>query len=241
MNMSERAELQKYWQLLRQKVLNDNGGAISDDICVQISQKILYVCFRETKLDHPAILQWWLERSVIDIRNRVFAHNYRENAHLQMLSALTVQRLNQDIEICGSALIDSLCSKISGQAKAHALAHLSQQSDFHVRSGISYQAFQTISLLEPDAVLKTFKNHLLLLQAVAIVMCYLRSDMPGIKDHFYNSLEDFRAKYKDVKIKDGSRLLACSPAEEQKLFSLCNFMRIAHLFIPAERGKGVFR
>jgi hypothetical protein len=234
--------LQEYWMRLRDVVRAQNSGVITDAICNEITRKILTECFRDSNSIERPILLWWFERSVLEIRNRIFAHSYLpQHTHFQMLTPLTIQGINQIVINCGLSVRTQLCSdsKNAIQVKQHAAAYLSRQNDASQTDSTSYQAFQTISRMEPDAIGKLLdKKPHILLQAAAVMMCFLRDDMPGISRCLLPTQQSFEDRYANVIIRDNSRLLECFAHEKRNLYFTCNLMRIAYQFIPAQRGKG---
>jgi hypothetical protein len=242
--MADQAQtLQEYWTKLRDVVQVQNSGVITDAICMELARKILSDCFRDSSIER-SILLWWFERSVLEIRNRIFAHSYQpQHAHLQMLTPLTIQGINQIVINCGLSVRTQLCSdsKNATQVKHHAITYLSRQNDAGQPGSASQQALQAVSRMEPDAIGKLLdKKPHIYLQAAAVMMCFLRDDMPGISRCLLPTQQSFEDRYANVIIRDNSRLLDCFPHEKRNLYFTCNLMRIAYQFIPAQRGKGLY-
>jgi hypothetical protein len=227
---SERAKaLQGCWFQLRTEVQTLHDGVLSDEICLQLARVILWDCFRETKIEHPYVVQWWLEKCIIEIRNRVFGRN----CNIQ-LTAQTIGRINQHIVETGR----TEGSKMRNDGKQPLLKDFANRTDLD-----SAQAVQFISEMGPDILAELFKTrlstlHESLLQAAAVIMCYIRSDMAVINNCLLPTFEAFQDRYVDVVISDGSNVLHTAAGEQdnQSLFFMCNLIRIMLQFVPVGKG-----
>jgi hypothetical protein len=244
-SMADSAEnaraLQDYWTDL-QNIVQAKLGQITDSICCDIARKILNECFRESHFPKASLL-WWFERSVMEMRDRVFSHSHVEGQrHHLLLTPLSIQGIHDAVINSGHAARIALCSdsERSAEVKQHAAAFLRRQRDVDKPTSSSKVALEAILDMSEEAFMELFKERVhILLQAAAVVLCFLRIDMPGVKRCVLPSFHDFLVRYTDVTIRDGSKMLAtCSVVEKQTLYFTCNMMRIAALFIPAQRGKG---
>jgi hypothetical protein len=229
---SERAKaLQGCWLQLQTEVQSIHHGVLSDKLCVQLARVILWDCFIEAKIEHPYVVQWWLEKCIIEIRNRVFGRN----CNIQ-LTAQTIGRINQHVVDTGR----TEANKLRCDGKQPLLSDFGNRADLD-----SAQAVQFIFEMRADALNDLFKArlstlHESLLQAAAVIMCYIRSDMAVIDECLLPTFEALQHRYANVTISDGTKVVhaAAGEQENQSLFFMCNLIRIMHKFVPV--GKGEF-